>query len=250
MFNPDTRYSKEFIIGSFDVDTRKQATLSCINRYLQEMAASHAENLHLGFVEMMDEKKTWVLVQMLIHIDKYPTLHEKINITTWSNGPDGRFALRDFVIRDAQENIIGGASSTWFVIDVNKKSICRLDKYFEGYNYDNIEYALGRKPERIKPFSDSETQFLREVKYSDLDINGHLNNVRYSDFIIDSFPGDFLNTHNVKEIEMNFLKESKLGNKLYIHTKMGERDNEFLHCLENQDLNNTSFTARTQWQAD
>jgi acyl-ACP thioesterase len=247
MFNPDTRFTKEFTISSFDVDASKKASLQSLCRYMQEMAVLHAEKLKLGFHDMMKEQRAWVLAQMLIHIDRLPSFHEKIYVSTWSNGPDGRFAMRDFYIHDAKKNIIARASSTWFVIDIAEKGICRLESYFEGYNYNNIEYALGRKPERIKAFDDAEQMAEIIVKYSDLDINGHVNNIRYIDYIFNQFSYAFRMEHDIREIEMNFLKESKMDHTLRCMMKSGKEKNEFLHCLMNLDAGKASFTARSCW---
>ena len=102
MFAPDTRFTKKFTISSFDVDARKKASLQSISRYMQEMAVLHAEKLKLGFHDMIKQNRVWVLAQMFIKTERLPGMHEEISITTWSNGPDGRFAMRDFYIRDKQ----------------------------------------------------------------------------------------------------------------------------------------------------
>ncbi len=247
MFTPDTRYHSEFTISSFDTDTRGRASLPSICRYLQEMAVQHAEQLKLGFDDMIKENRAWVLAQMLIQLETYPSMHEKIGITTWSNGPDGRFAMRDFELFDEAGNQIGGASSTWFVVDISSKSICRLDNYFSGYRYENIEFALGRRPERVKPFTDGNNEQRFGVYYSDLDINSHVNNVRYIDRILDPFPAEFREANSIREIEMNFLKEVKLGDSILVQSKKTEKKGEYQHCLINESNGKPSFTARTQW---
>jgi len=248
MFTPETRYTREYTINSYDVDAKGQASLQSLCRYMQEMAVLHAEKLKLGFHDMMKENRGWVLAQMLVEVSCFPGLHEQVSITTWSNGPDGRFALRDFRISDAEGNVIGAASSTWLVVDVREKTICRLDNYFRDYNYNNIEFAIGRKPQRVKPVTDGGDQFTSQVRFSDLDINGHMTNVRYIDLALDMVPPAYRMEHDITELEMNFLKESKLGNKLTGLLNNAEKDNEFYHCLLNDDLGKPSFTARSCWR--
>ncbi len=247
MFTPDTRYTLEFTIKSYDVDAKKQASLQAICRYMQEIAALHAIKLKLGFHDMMKENRAWVLAQMVIQMERYPRFQEQIYVKTWSNGPDGRYAMRDFEITDADGNAIAKASSTWFVVDIKEKSICRLDNYFKGYDYNNISYAIGRKPDRIKPFQEADQELDIQARYSDVDINGHVNNVRYVDFILDIFPSEFRMKHNIREIEMNFLKEAKDGNVLNNMLKQVQEDQEYLHCLFNRNDERASFTARTIW---
>ena len=247
MTTPDIPFYKDFTISSFDVDAKKQASLQSICRYMQEMAALHAVELKLGFHDMMKENRAWVLAQVLIMMDRYPRFQEVISIKTWSNGPDGRYAMRDFEITDADRNSLGKASSTWFVIDIHEKNICRLDDYFRDYKYEHVKYALGRRPDRIKPIKEADRESTIISRYSDLDINAHVNNVRYVDHILDMFPSEFRMSYDVREIEMNFLKEAKEGNELINMIKQQELNKEYLHCLFNKSDEKPSFTARTSW---
>lgn len=248
MFSPDTRYSQAFVISTNDVDATGKASFQSICRYMQEMAAVHAQKLKLGFHDMIKENRAWVLAQMLIRMEQLPAFQETIRVKTWSNGPDGRFALRDFEISNANGDIIGRASSSWLVIDIKEKSICRLDNYFKDYKYEEIQYALDRKPGRVKPLNNNEIGGSLEVKFSDLDINGHVNNVRYIDFILDHFPYNFRMENQLYEIEMNFLKESKNGQEIQILHKEIKPESEYLHTLFNKSEERPSFSARTQWR--
>lgn len=247
MFTPDTRYSQDFTISTNDVDATQKASFQSICRYLQEMAAVHAAKLNLGFHDMMDQHRTWVLAQMLIRMEELPRFQDNIRIKTWSNGPDGRFALRDFEVSDAGGKIIGRASSAWLVIDIREKTICRLDEYFRDYRYNEVEYVLERRPGRIKPLAAEREAGSLEVRFSDLDINGHVNNVRYIDFILDAFPHDFRMTHRMCEIEMNFLKESKAGQEIVVMQEETDPGREYLHTLYNKQEGRPGFTARTRW---
>ena len=47
----------------------------------------------------------------------------------------------------------------------------------------------------------------RKVRYSDTDLNGHLNNTKYIDYIIDTHDINFYNQYRVKSICINFEKE-------------------------------------------
>jgi len=247
MITPDIPFNKVFTISSFDVDAKKQASLQSICRYMQEIAALHAIELKLGFHDMMKENRAWVLAQVLIRMDRYPRFQEKISINTWSNGPDGRYAMRDFEITDADGNSLGKASSTWFVIDIHEKNICRLDDYFRDYKYENIKYALGRRPDRVKPIKVADSELAVICKYSDLDINAHVNNVRYVDHILDMFPSEFRMSYDVHEIEMNFLKKAKEGVELTNMIRHQEENREYLHGWFNKNTTKPSFTARTVW---
>lgn len=247
MTNPNIPFSREFVISSFDVDAKKQASMQAISRYLQEIATLHADTLKFGFHDMIKQNRGWLLAQMIIRAERFPLIHEKIRVTTWSNGIDGRYATRDFRITDENDGLIAEASSSWLVVDIIDKKICRLDEYFDEDDFKNINWAVGRKAGRVRPFTDSEEETEVIARYSDLDINGHMNNVKYLELILDMFRTDFRLSHDIYEIEMNFLKETREGDVLENMLKCIEPEHEYLHCLFNKASGKPSFTARTIW---
>jgi acyl-ACP thioesterase len=247
MTNPNIPFTREFTISSFDVDAKKQTSMQAISRYLQEIATLHADTLKFGFHDMMKQMRGWLLTQMIIKIERFPLIHEKISVTTWSNGTDGRYATRDFKIADAEGGSIAFASSSWLVVDLIDRKICRLDEYFNEEDFKSINWAVGRKAGRVRPFKDADEETEVTARYSDLDINGHMNNVKYLELILDMFQTDFRMSYDIHEIEMNFLKETTEGDVLGNMLKCVEKEKEYLHCLFNKDSQKPSFTARTTW---
>jgi len=246
--NPNIPFSRRFTISSFDVDAKKQASVQSISRYLQEIATLHADKLKFGFHDMIRQNRGWLLAQMKIRIDRFPAIHEQINVTTWSNGVEGRYATRDFRVTDEDEKIIAAASSSWFVVDIKEKKICRLDEYFREEDFTRIDWAVGGLPGRVRPISDADEETEVVARYSDLDINGHMNNVKYLELILDMFKTEFRLSHDIHEIEMNFLKETREGDVLGNMLKATEPGKEYLHCLFNKSTQKPSFTARTTWR--
>lgn len=245
--NPNIPFTRSFPISSFDVDAKKQASMQAVSRYLQEVATLHANELRFGFHDMINQGRGWLLAQMKIRVERFPQIHEMIHVSTWSNGVDGRFATRDFRITDDAGQEIAAASSSWFVVDIADKKICRLDEYFNPADFTRTDWAVGGKPGRVRPLTepDQETEVI--ARYSDLDINGHMNNVKYLELILDMFKTDFRLSHDIWEIEMNFLKETVEGDVLGNMLKVLEPGKEYLHCLFNKSTQKPSFTARTSW---
>lgn len=78
-------------------------------------------------------------------------------------------------------------------------------------------------------------------------MNEHVNNVRYIEWIIDSFPLDFIRNRTLKELEINYLAEALYDNEIYI----GREDKEgslFLHSLMRPADNVEICRARTVWE--
>jgi acyl-ACP thioesterase len=246
--NPNIPFKRSFPISSFDVDAKKQASMQAISRYLQEIATLHADELQFGFHDMIKQGRGWLLAQMKIRVDRFPKIHEMIHVSTWSNGVDGRYATRDFRIKDDEGEVIAVASSSWFVVDIADKKICRLDEYFDPEDFTRIDWAIGGKPGRVRSFTDPDQETEVTARYSDLDINGHMNNVKYLELILDMFKTDFRLSRDIYEIEMNFLKETVEGDVLGNMLKVLDPGKEYLHCLFNKSTKKPSFTASTSWR--
>ena len=99
-------WTDQYLITSYEVDSRGKAPVTSILRFLQETAYIHAFKLGWGYEQLQENKTFWVLSRMLIKMKRYPAWREKINIRTWGTGVEGLFAYRDFRISDEQDNII------------------------------------------------------------------------------------------------------------------------------------------------
>ena len=87
-----------------------------------------------------------------------------------------------------------------------------------------------------------------QVTYGDLDINGHVNNVRYIDWILNGLPYDYLKTHELKEMEINYLAEASYDDEILVSSEKKEASHFFHSLIRNGD--NTEFCrARTAWES-
>jgi len=74
---------------------------------------------------------TWVLSGFFITIDSYPKWQDTITIQTWPSGLERLFAMRDFIIFDADRKVIGTAKSAWIVIDMALRKPVRPQVIFK-----------------------------------------------------------------------------------------------------------------------
>jgi len=57
------------------------------------------------------------------------------------------------------------------------------------------------------------------VRYSDIDMHHHVNNTIYIEWILDSYPFEMNQTHQIHTFEINFLAESSYGDEISVHTE-------------------------------
>ena len=241
-------WKDEYTIHYFQVDVRSNATLVVLCQFMQESAWNHAEHLGLGFSHLSKMDFIWILSRQLLKIYSYPKWGDVIQVQTWPTGKDKLFCYRDFRILGSAGSTIGEATTTWFVIDLTSRKPQRTDSYFHVDLPNDVVRVFPGKLNRLNPVSPTDHTRMIQVTYGDLDINEHVNNVRYIDWILNTLPFDHLKTHILAEFEINYLSESSYNDEILIGY-VENKKSEFYHSLVRNRDNTDLCRARTVWQS-
>ncbi|RZT95609.1 medium-chain acyl-[acyl-carrier-protein] hydrolase [Ancylomarina subtilis] len=216
-------YSQEFTIGSFDTDWHGNAKLTSICNYLQEIAGNHVDQIGQGLDDLNHDNHAWVLSRIRIKIKRPAKWKETIRIETFPTGIKSLFGARDFRIFDAENKIIAIASSYWLVVDLNSHRPIRPHDVVKNMPIGNYSEVFEKELGKLPPLS-SDAELIEEIKihYSDIDINRHVNNVKYLKWIIDAIPAETLTEKPISELEINFLHELKLGEQIQIFQELDD----------------------------
>jgi medium-chain acyl-[acyl-carrier-protein] hydrolase len=210
-------YRNTYTIGYSDVDFLKNLKCSKLFEYFQDTAGEAADRLGAG-VDTLAEKYsvTWVLTRIRVEFTRIPELNESITVATWPHPPGKLEFERDFTVADGNGDVIVRAVSTWVVIDTKTRELRRSDYIHMEYPEFNVEHALDSRPGKLRPSGDPEPVYRKVVGYSDVDFNGHINNSRYIDYIMDCFPVESHRQYMIKTLEVNYLKEAFPGDTLLL----------------------------------
>jgi acyl-ACP thioesterase len=182
----------------------------------QDAASLHSEVLGCGRSTILANYNiVWVLMRLRVEIARMPKLFEKVTVETWPLPPKLRHN-RDFYIRAENKEIIVRASSTWVVMDIDKREISRHPVLEEGAVEYREDYAAQSGLANLKMPEGLTPVFERRILPSDIDINSHVNNAAYAKFMTDTFDYDFLRKQRVKSFEINFVNEVKPGDSIVI----------------------------------
>ena len=232
----------EHTICSYDVDPNRTVRLPALCRFMQEAAYHHAEHLGLGHSFLSARGMAWVLARQRICIDRLPEWGDTVHIRTWPSGRDRLFFYRDFELSDGDGARVLTASNAWSLIDVEKRERVHPDIYLR-VDIPEGKQVFDSKIERLKggtcPAGPSVV-----VTYGDLDLNGHVNNVRYIEWLLDSLPRDFHEMHAVKALELNYLAEAVYGQTVQVCSEE-TGPLEFIHAVKVGDTE--LFRARSRW---
>ncbi|MDD4516299.1 acyl-ACP thioesterase domain-containing protein [Massilibacteroides sp.] len=212
-----------FVTESYLLDFRGRVTIPMIGNYLLHAASSHASERGFGYTDMTEKHTAWVLSRIAIEMTDYPKLSEPITLYTWVGEVGRLFTERCFELQNGEGNPFGYARSIWAAIDLETRRPTPLD--VEGLStYVSDRLCPIEKPGKIKPVeSEVEgTSFI--VKYSDLDINGHLNSIKYMEHLLDMFNIRMFEEKEVRRFEISYLAEGRYGMELTLHSEPIDTD--------------------------
>lgn len=253
---PPNEAAYEWRIRSSECGPSGEATLPAMLNLLQEAASLNAEELGFSKSDFAAEGEnvSWVLTRMKVEMERYPAWEERVKIVTWPR--DGRkiTARRDFLVFGADGAAIGRATSEWMIIDLATRRIVPVPETVYALANKEREPAFGAGDGFSKLRWDCrETSGAAEfrARRGDIDMNGHVNNVRYAEWLLETLPEGA----SVREFEIVFKSETFAGERVlaegvevapgeYIH-RVGAPDGRD-HVLARTRLHaHDAFTAAT-----
>ena len=216
-----------FVAEPFHVDFTGKLTMGVLGNHLLNCAGFHASDRGFGIAELNENRYTWVLSRLAVELEDMPRQYEPFSIETWVENVYRLFTDRNFAILDKEGKPIGYARSVWAMIDLNSRKPADLLTLHGGdiTNYICEKECPIEKPGRIK-VAEKEPVEEYEIRYSDIDINGHVNSIKYIEHILDLFPIETFKEKNIRRFEMAYVAESYYGDTLsFYRTQVSE--NEF-----------------------
>jgi len=217
-----TSYEQDFIIDSRAVDLTGCARPSAILGCLQEAATEAAVKLHASSPEVWEKYHCiWMVARSWYRLDRPLGWNEGFTVRTWHRGARGASSYRDFDLCQGGRPI-GEATSLWVLADPDTGKLFHMSGLEEFQNTGGGELCKTRTLHKLKlpPLARQEA---RPMRYSDTDINGHVNNSRYADFACDALHlEERLPGHFVQELQIGYLDQCRAGETLFIDTGEAE----------------------------
>jgi medium-chain acyl-[acyl-carrier-protein] hydrolase len=245
-------FEKEYLVHVYETDANGKLTLSGLFNYLQDTASDHAEKLNFGRDDLLKNNHIWVLSRMYALIDDFPLWNDAITVRTWPSGIDKILALRDFEVLDHNKIHLASATSSWAIIDRTYRRIQRPDDIIANFHSAfNKKRALQRNASKLNPLSkDGYLSPMFKVKFSDLDVNLHVNNVKFLQWVTDSYPLDFIVSNSPRSVEINYLAESMCGDEIKVMvTQESELTSIWNHSVIRVNDDRELCRIRIEWNS-
>jgi len=209
-------FTYEYKTRYTDVGSDNKLTLKALVATLQQAAISHSEEAGYGVSTINQTHLAWLLLDWKVQVFYYPNSTETLTVKTWPRVFDKLYSYRDFEVFDENNNLIAIASSKWFALNTETKKIIKLTpEITEAYGTPVLKCVFENCfQEKFKVPEDLKLNFNYEIQRRDIDTNGHVNNLNYIDFAIETLDENIYINNTFTNLEVIYKKEIKLHEKI------------------------------------
>ena len=212
-----------FVAEPFHCDFTKHLFIGHLGNNLLNAADFHSNDRGYGVNYLNSVNKTWVLSRLSVELDKIPAIYEDFVVETWIDSVMRYFTNRNFKITNKDGYVYGYGKSIWAMIDTTTRQPVDILKTSNETisEYLEADYANPiKKSSRVRLDDDLKLQQSILTTYSDIDINGHVNSIKYIEHILDLFPIEYYKKYRIKKFDIAYIMESHNNDKLNFYTNI------------------------------
>lgn len=212
-----------FVAEPFHCDFTKHLFIGHLGNNLLNAADFHSNDRGYGVNYLNSVNKTWVLSRLSVELDEIPAIYEDFVVETWIDSVIRYFTNRNFKITNKDGYVYGYGKSIWAMIDTTTRQPVDILKTSNETisEYLETDYANPiKKSSRVKLDDDLKLQQSILTTYSDIDINGHVNSIKYIEHILDLFPIEYYKKYRIKKFDIAYIMESHNNDKLNFYTNI------------------------------
>ena len=228
------KYEYKVRIGLKDIGIEGLCKNKSILSYLEDAAGFHSDFAGSGIPKLNEENSTWVILDWKLKIISRPKYGEEIMVQTWSKLPKKYYAYRDFKVLDKEGNVLVIATSKWALIDTISGTLKTISpEMMEKYKPE--EENVFDDPEIAKQREIDTYEYTREFPVSKnyIDINRHVNNIHFLDFVYDTLPDEEFEKGEFKNLRITYKNEIKYGDK--VKSFYAKRDEKCVVVLKDKE---------------
>ncbi len=209
-------YEKTYPITSSEVDVYGNCRPSALLSFFQDLGDAHSVHSGTDRSYLMKEYNAfWMLVRVWYRLERPLKCGEQLTIRTWQRGAGGLIVYRDYDL------LVGGvpvgeAVSAWVVADFDSRKMLRPGRVQRIADAPVPDCVKERQLKLLRTPKGLKHAYTKTVRYSDLDVNGHMNNTRYADVMMDALEIEELQGRFVSELQINYSMECRAGQTMEI----------------------------------
>ena len=215
----------------FHCDFSGRMFLGHLGNQMLNAADFHSTDRGFGMKYLMTIKRSWVLSRLAIEMEEMPAQYERFTVETWVESAMKFFTNRNFRVSGEGGKVFGYGRSVWAMIDTESRQPTDIFAIDNGAINDWIEADKPcpiERSSRVKMGEDAGFVCSIPINYNDIDINGHVNSVKYIEHVLDLWDIAWYREHRLKRFEIAYVAEAHEGEKLSFYR---EQTSENEYCV-------------------
>ena len=208
-------FEKCYELRAADFDCHDRIHPASILSLFQDVAGIHANELGIGFDALMENKTIWVLTKVCYRMVGTPRRYERVRVRTWPLRPGRVNFRREYCIEALDGTPLVHGTSEWVIVHSEKRRVLpATNVYPEGEDYRTDTEFEGRLA-KVPQFEAVGEGRCVVPSYTQLDINGHINNTCYADYVMDALsPAAPM---AVREVQIDYHRELMEGTPVQLY---------------------------------
>ena len=232
-------YFRQEELVFWDCDRDQRVRVAALLSRLGAFAGYDYDARGLTHDVLWAHREVFLLSRAALRIHDCPRAGDVLDITTWENGVKGAHMQRVYEMADQEGRLCVSIRSDWILVDPVTRKILRPGSFTaKPLTVCPKEIDCPEPRKIVLPREEAEELGIRQIRWSDLDGNGHVYSANYGDIVWDYLPGD-LQERIPREFYINYSKEATLGEDLRL---LGLREGEG-YRMEGLGPEGACFTA-------
>lgn len=240
------KYSEQRVISCYEADANHNFRPTAMLDLMQEAAGRDASVLGFGYDDMIESNTAWVLSRTRVVFHKNPKWRDTVNLKTWHKGANRIFYLRDFVLDSQDGERLVSATTSWLIIDLASRRMVRNTILAENFDNSGMGHAIEEPADKVVLPKDSQLELVHthKVVWSDIDTNGHVNNVKYAVWALDAVDFEIAKGRELKEMLINYDSEVMPGSEVELYRTSVVESDACVYYVVGKVAGKTSFSIK------
>ena len=198
--------------------------------------------------ELTDAGLFWVVTRIKYEVIETPQLHEQVIARTWPLAPTRLGFQREYTMRKLDGTPLVKCSSDWILMDYQTRSFASARDFYKGPQDFSEEKVFDKKLRKIKTFEPEEQGVEDVVSFVDIDINGHVNNSKYPNFVMNAL--ELSENETIKTFQIDYRHELRLGDRVRVHSNVMAKPSLPSASLQKESMpENACLQPRLNWHS-
>jgi acyl-ACP thioesterase len=232
-------FSMEYPLRPCDLDCRYELQPAGVLDLFQDAAGRHAVELGIGYKQFVPKNLMWIVSGIQYEVVATPKMYDTVRIVTWPLQANSVTCRREYRMESLSGEVLVKGTSDWAIMDGEKRKLIRAREVYPKDLAFSSQLAIEGKQPRLQDFEIGEQGVTMVPGFAELDMNGHVNNTKYANFILNA--ANLQAEELIREFQIHYRRELLKDQPVTVYKK--RQENTLLFMGKNQQ-NETMFSGR------